>query len=101
MTKEGCKKHKEMIEAWANGAEIQYLVEDSGKWITPFDGTLSWLHDVAYRVKPKTYDLTLQEEEINIIMRMLNNAGNYEIVRAEDNPKEYALYKKLRDILKQ
>lgn len=44
--------HAELIKAWADGAKIQFFLEDS--WIdckSPF-----WLHDRKYRIKPEEFD---------------------------------------------
>lgn len=37
MTKEGYKKHKDLIEAWSNGAEIQHYSEIHEKWMDVMD----------------------------------------------------------------
>jgi len=51
MTPEGYKKHKHLIEQWANGAKIQcpYPTTHS-KWITIPEP--SWDEVVLYRIKP-------------------------------------------------
>jgi hypothetical protein len=59
MTREGYLKHKEIIEAWANGAEIEYQ-ESSDDWYivaNPF-----WDTDSAFRVKPQSTYLELHEK---------------------------------------
>lgn len=44
------KWHKE-IKAWADGAEIEFLDEDTGRWITKmYDG---WDIEAEYRIKPQ------------------------------------------------
>ena len=49
MTREGYNKHKELIEAWSNGAEIQYHSEDKG-WLTTENPR--WIFNLEYRIKP-------------------------------------------------
>ncbi len=43
-------KHRDLILAWADGAEIQYL-GDRGNWINI--ETPSWVVNTEYRIKPK------------------------------------------------
>jgi len=50
MTREGYKKHKELIEAWANGADIEIYRESEKKWVVP-DFYL-WSKDTKHRIKP-------------------------------------------------
>ena len=52
-------KHAALIKAWADGAEIQFRLEDSSgqaeDWETFSPGEApSWLDDCEYRIKPKT-----------------------------------------------
>ena len=49
MTREEYNKHKELIEAWGNGAEIQYFLYN-GIWADTKEP--SWRNDVMYRIKP-------------------------------------------------
>ena len=42
--------HRDLIIAWANGAEIQQLLED-GTWLT--DRTPEWFTGVRYRIKSR------------------------------------------------
>ena len=50
MTREECKKHKELIEAFANGAEIQYYFKSKGEWID-IENPI-WDYYSEYRIKP-------------------------------------------------
>lgn len=50
MTREAYLKHKELIEAWANGAEIQYYYEAYNSWVDA-DGP-NWDEKNQYRIKP-------------------------------------------------
>jgi hypothetical protein len=44
------KWHKE-IKAWADGAEIEFLDKDTGRWLTKmYDG---WDIEAEYRIKPQ------------------------------------------------
>jgi hypothetical protein len=44
-------KHADVIHAWADGADIQYLRLD-GVWEDDSD-TPEWFEDAEYRIKPK------------------------------------------------
>ena len=60
MTVTGFKKHRKLIEAWANGADIQYWNHDYKAWIDI--ETPSWVYTDRYRVKryePKPYERVL------------------------------------------
>uniref|UniRef100_UPI0039A44A74 hypothetical protein n=1 Tax=Ornithobacterium rhinotracheale TaxID=28251 RepID=UPI0039A44A74 len=50
MTREEYRKHKELIEAWANGAEIQFYYEADDSWIESEIPT--WHNEFQYRIKP-------------------------------------------------
>jgi len=52
MTPEGYKKHKHLIEQWANGAKIQCpFVTNNNQWETL--SSPSWNEEVTYRIKPE------------------------------------------------
>ena len=44
-------KHKDMIIAWANGAEIQFQPEGAEDWSNIEEP--SWYENVKYRIKPE------------------------------------------------
>ena len=44
-------KHAELIKAWADGAQIEYLFTDTDEWCPA--RTPRWAKNVQYRVKPK------------------------------------------------
>ena len=50
MTREGYNKYKELIEAFANGAEIQFYSKMHKGWIDTENPT--WNLDIEYRIKP-------------------------------------------------
>lgn len=50
MTKKGFKKHFKIIEAWANGADIEYYSNQSGYWKPARN--LDWSVHRHYRVAP-------------------------------------------------
>lgn len=50
MTREGYLKHKELIEAWVNGAKIQWFNEVRESWFPA--AAPQWDEEVKYRVKP-------------------------------------------------
>jgi len=51
MTREEYLKHKELMEAWANGAEIEGYFGRTYGWVH-IDNP-SWAEDFEYRIKPK------------------------------------------------
>lgn len=50
MTREGYNKHKEFIEAWANGALIEWF-DEIDTW--RYEDYPLWNADVQYRIKPQ------------------------------------------------
>ncbi len=56
MTRESYKKHKELIEAWLDGATIEYK-DASNNWIELEE--MNWGYRTEYRIKAK--DETLYE----------------------------------------
>ena len=44
-------KHAELIKAWADGAEIQYLYAGN-EWRDCTDNSPIWNQDTLYRIKP-------------------------------------------------
>ena len=44
-------KHRDVIIAWANGAQIQFF--DVDEWIDCHEGGPRWHEEKRYRVKPK------------------------------------------------
>lgn len=64
MTKEGYNKHKELIEAWLDGKQIQILGEN-GQWIDSL-ADIKWKEHKEYRVKPTKIefeDCSFNDEE--------------------------------------
>lgn len=59
MTREGYLKHKEIIDAWANGAKIEFYSSD-GVWVDAENP--NWILDLEYRVKPQPNYLELHEK---------------------------------------
>lgn len=47
MTREGFKKHRDLIESWANGAEIEFL--SGGEWILVREP--QWQESLTYRIR--------------------------------------------------
>ena len=54
MTREGYKKYKKLIEAFANGAEIQFYSKMHKGWIDTENPT--WDLNIEYRIKHKTIE---------------------------------------------
>jgi len=61
MTREGYKKHKDLIEQWVNGAEIEFLTIDK-KWINAAEP--NWLTELEYRVKPEKFDGNFRNDRL-------------------------------------
>ena len=81
MTKEEYKKHKELIEAWSNGAGIQYYYKISEEWLDIENP--SWNIDIKYRIKPtKLY--ILDDCKFNSIEYKLDNFGSLINYNTED-----------------
>ena len=51
MTREGYLKHKDLIEAWVNGADIEYFVDVYKYW--DYTEAPLWREEIEYRIKPK------------------------------------------------
>ena len=62
MTREGYKKHYELIEKWKDGAEIQRWDSDSSKWVDSF--TTVWSENSKYRLKPLPTTLLPNIDEV-------------------------------------
>ena len=80
MTREGLKKHWEVVEAYKNGAAIQ-LYSTCGKWVDVLNAeTFSASAYCEYRIKPKTFDCgvlgELSEDELKILWHRVNCAGS-------------------------
>ena len=50
MNIEGYKKHRELIEAWANGAVIELYRKSEKRWVVP--DFYIWSANVEHRIKP-------------------------------------------------
>ena len=55
-------KHRDLIIAWANGADIQYRSKNDGEWITHTEPR--WLDSFIYRIKPAKTPLELKIEKL-------------------------------------
>lgn len=44
-------KHAELIKAWADGAEIEFYIEQENLWVKT--ETPGWMQDTKYRIKPE------------------------------------------------
>ena len=53
MTREEYKKHKEIIEAWSNGTEVEFF--NDTEWQKA--GNPTWNIELIYRIKPKNKTL--------------------------------------------
>ena len=79
MTKEGYKKHKDLIEAWSNGAEIEYLMSN-GTWVNA--KAPLWRNDTKYRIKPTKIEI--KDCKFNGIEYKLNKFGSVITYNTED-----------------
>jgi len=46
-------KHEEIIKAWADGAQVQYLNSLTYRWEDCVDNSPTWYLDTEYRIKPE------------------------------------------------
>lgn len=72
-------KHAELIHAWADGAEIQYL--DLGIWIDT--DRPHWFEKDEYRIKPKDKEFMLgfsYNECDNLLIDIPTNSPNVKVV---------------------
>jgi len=94
MTKKGYKKHKELIEAWVNGAEIQIfnVLNEWGDVENPM-----WNENSKYRIKPyefKQGERILVKNHDDKIWRektfcFKNKKNNYVCIMEDDNEWQY------------
>lgn len=63
MTRQDFNKHKEVIEAWANGADVEWYKFYTDEWV--FDKNPSFNSYYKYRIKEQkfTYPMWTQVEE--------------------------------------
>lgn len=47
------RKHADLIKAWADGSEIQFLGIASGEWRDCKDNNPDWFENFEYRIKPE------------------------------------------------
>lgn len=52
MTRDGYKKHKAVIEAWANGAKLEYKRSPQGRWAPLEDVDPYFEERFDFRIKP-------------------------------------------------
>ena len=64
-------KHAELIKAWADGVEIQFLSSARGGWVDAPNPT--WWTDTIYRIKPEpqTDLIVLLRVEITLMQKYL------------------------------
>jgi hypothetical protein len=72
-------KHYDLIIAWANGAEIQFLSSARGGWVDAPDPT--WWADTIYLIKPEPKPYTHNHYRFNIHTRTLTEVlpGDVEV----------------------
>ena len=72
MTREGFLKHKDVLNAWLNGADIEYKKTDC--WDTT--NNPRWRSDIEYRIKetPDTIDWSHVHPDYNWMARGPNGA---------------------------
>ena len=79
MTREGYNKHKELIEAFGNGAEIQYYGGEPKRWIDIENPT--WTLETKYRIKYTK--LELEDCHFNEIEYKVDKIGKVVEVRVD------------------
>lgn len=68
MTTKAYNKHKELIEAWANGAEIEWYDHNLERW--KIANEPCWIEDTKYRIKPEfTYPMWFQSSDTLAIVK--------------------------------
>ena len=85
MTREGYKKYKKLIEAFANGAEIQFYSKMHKGWIDTENPT--WDLNIEYRIKPTKIefeDCSFNDEEYAV-----NELGDVLIFKDSGYKTEY------------
>lgn len=73
MDRKGIKKHKEVFDAWLNGAEVEYK-DLGGEWRTVKEPQFSSI--VKYRVKPEACTTLLNDGDVVQIKRNLCHDPN-------------------------
>ena len=68
-------KYRDLIIAWANGAEIEYYNEVFDAWFA-LRGSILWSEDIEYRIKPTKTKQQLEIEAIESEMRKLADRLN-------------------------
>lgn len=90
-------KHCDLIVAWANGAQIQYI-DGSGAWCDCFKNEPCWVEEDEYRIKPeppaKVYPETRMtnaelEKSVSCCVHELRGAANAALRHAIDSGQVY------------
>ena len=69
-------KHAELIKAWADGAEIQYLAHDDKKWYD-CKKPMTWYENDIYRIKPEP------KPDVVRLYAVMVGGGIYESFKAD------------------
>ena len=64
-------KHRDLIIAWANGAEIELYAELKDEWLPTYNNRPNWCGDYEYRIKPQKSAKALEIERIEEAMKEL------------------------------
>ncbi len=65
MTRDGYKKHKDLIGKWAAGAEIEFRIDKSRPWIAA--DVPGWSVDCEYRIAQKPVERWALIDQNNVI----------------------------------
>ncbi|CAB5194772.1 hypothetical protein UFOVP172_28 [uncultured Caudovirales phage] len=64
-------KHAELIKAWADGAQIEFLTTDTGEWCDLTNPR--WSEGVQYRVKPEPKPDVVRQLYVDIDERIFES----------------------------
>jgi hypothetical protein len=80
-------KHAEIIKAWADGAEIQYLSPMTLKWTDINDP--AWEEVIEYRIKPEEKQPVVRWLWANINGSLSTTFASMDEVRAQGCPEQW------------
>ena len=78
MKKEWYKKNKHILDAWAEGKEVEVFM--NGRWFPVGKEKELWIEDAEYRIKPEvTYPIYAKRKDIDVWVRF-DSEKTYEII---------------------
>lgn len=73
--------HKDLIIAWANGAEIEYFDFDINKWVPTI--APDWCVNSKYRIKPQP------KKKVMLYQAVITKLNGYNYIPDAIHPKEH------------